>query len=253
MTLDEAVRQYWERRPCGTSPAIVGAALPLTREWFERIEEHRYRVEPFIHAVAQFSRHQGKRVLEIGVGTGTDFLQWARAGARCCGVDITEAAVRITQARLYCYGFSAPLVRADAQALPFPDGTFDVVYSWGVLHHAPNPRRAIEEVRRVLKPGGLFIGMLYGRRSAAAVKLWIRHALLQRRPWRSLTDVIWHHMESIGTKAYTVPELRTLFSDFSSFQPEPLLTPYDTERWPRWLSRLFPNAWGWFIVFRVVR
>lgn len=253
MTLDDEVRRYWEQHPCGTSPTIVGSVPALTREWFDRIEEHRYGVEPFIHAVAQFTRHHGEKLLEVGVGTGTDFLQWARAGAVCYGVDITAAAVRITRKRQRCYGFPARLACADAEALPFSDETFDVVYSWGVLHHAPDPRQAIREIHRVLRPGGIFLGMMYGRRSVAAFKLWIRHGLLQGRPWRSLADVIWHHMESIGTKAYTLAELGTLFSDFSSFQPAPFLTPYDTDRWPRWLSRLFPNAWGWFVVFRAVR
>jgi len=140
------------------------------------------------------------------------------------------------------------LQRVAAEARPFPAASFDVVYSWGVIHHSEHPAGIIAEVRRVLKPGGWFIGMLYGRRSVVAWKLWIRHGLLKGRPWRSLRDVVWHHMESVGTKAYTVAEIGGLFEEFAEVETIPWLTPYD--RWPRWLSRFYPDDWGWFIGLR---
>lgn len=251
--MNEVVRRYWEEHPCGTSPVIVGEIPARTREWFERIEEYRYRMEPCIHAVAQFTRHHGKQVLEIGVGAGTDHLQWARAGARCHGVDLTEAAVELTRAHLAVRNFQSDLRRADAEDLPFSDESFDVVYAWGVIHHSAHPERVIREVWRVLRPGGMFLGMVYGRRSVVAFKLWVRHALLAGKPWRSLAHVIWHHMESVGTKAYTVPELRRLFSSFRSFEARPMITVYDRDKIPRWLSAWFPDSWGWFIALRAMK
>lgn len=253
MSLKEAVREYWELKPCGASPGVVGTLPRASREWFERIEEHRYRVEPFIHAVAQFTRHRGKRVLEIGVGTGTDFLQWARANTDCVGVDMTEEGVRLTKTRLEHYGFTPHIIHADAEALPLPDASFDLVYSWGVLHHTADPRAAVREIRRVLRPGGTFVGMMYHRRSVLAFKFWVWYALMRGRPWRSFADVLWHHMESVGTKAYTLAELRELFVDFSSFSAQPILTPYDTKRWPRFVAAFFPDAWGWFTALTAVR
>ncbi len=253
MSLKEAVREYWELQPCGASPSIVGVLPRASREWFEKIEEHRYRLEPFIHAVAQFTRHRGKRVLEIGVGTGTDFLQWARAGTRCVGVDMTDEGVELTKARLACYGFAPEVIRADAECLPFSDTSFDLVYSWGVLHHTPDPGAAVREIRRILKPGGTFIGMMYHRRSVLAFKFWVWYGLLRGRPWRSFADVLWHHMESLGTKAYTIPELRELFGEFASFSARPILTPYDRKRWPRVVSAFFPDAWGWFTAITATR
>lgn len=250
MNLNEQVRSFWEQEPCGTGEDIVGPLPPLSREWFERIEAHRYAVEPFIHSVAQFTCHRGKRILEVGVGAGTDHLQWARAGCECHGVDLTQAAIDTTRARLELYGLSSNLQRLDAETLPFPDGAFDIVYSWGVVHHSERPESILGEIRRVLRPGGLFIGMIYGRRSLQAFKLWVRHGLLKGRPWRSLADVVWVHVESVGTKAYTVAEARALLAAFSEAEAAPVLTTYDTSRFPRWLARFFPDDWGWFITLR---
>jgi SAM-dependent methyltransferase len=241
------VRRYWEREPCGTAPAIVDGAARHSREWFERVEDYRYRMEPFIHAIAQFTRHHGKRVLEVGVGAGTDFLQWARAGARCHGVDLTDAAVETTRARLALYGFDRPVERVDAERLPFADGSFDAVYSWGVIHHSADPARVVREIHRVLGPGGSFIGMLYARRSVVALRLWVRYALRAGRPWRSLADVVARHVESQGTRAYTPAELRALFGEFARVSLRQLLTPYDVAGWPGWLARRLPDSLGWFI------
>lgn len=251
--INEVVRRYWEREPCGTSPSLIGESTAYTREWFSAIEERRYELEPFIHAVAQFTRHHGKKVLEVGVGAGTDHLQWARAGAQCYGVDLTDAAIETTERRLAAYGFDSSLQRIDAELLPFADDTFDVIYSWGVIHHAEHPERIIHEIHRVLKPGGLFIGMMYGRRSVQAFRLWLRHALLKGRPFRSVKDVLWHHMESVGTKAYTVPELRLMFREFRGFRAAPIITPYDRHWLPGWLANMLPARLGWFITLKVLK
>ena len=88
-SLNKKVRSFWEQEPCGTNKFITGDLPKMTREWFARIEEHRYDVEPFIHSVAQFTRYHGRKILEIGVGAGTDHLQWARAGCVCYGVYMT--------------------------------------------------------------------------------------------------------------------------------------------------------------------
>jgi ubiquinone/menaquinone biosynthesis C-methylase UbiE len=245
--LNTQVRTYWEQEPCGTSRDIVGGAAAMTREWFEQVEAFRYRVEPYIHSVAQFTRHRGKTILEVGVGAGTDHLQWARAGCRCFGVDLTDAAIETTRAHLALYGLESNLQRIDAESLPFEDNRFDLVYSWGVIHHSARPERIVAEIHRVLKPDGRFVGMMYGRHSVIALRFWVRHALLKGRPWRSLSDVIAAHVESAGTKAYTAPELRRLFAAFRICSIEPVITAADRSDWPVWISRFFPDDWGWFI------
>ena len=246
-TTNEDVRHYWDQEACGTYQSVVGDLQELSPEWFASVERHRYAMEPFIHTIAQFPTHCGKTVLEVGVGAGTDHLQWARAGAVCYGVDLTQRAIDTTQAHLALHGLRSNLQRIDAETLPFPDGYFDVVYSWGVIHHSAHPEQIIREIRRVLRPGGRFIGMMYARHSLVVLKLWVKHALLKGRPWRSWADLVAHHMESPGTKAYTVPELNKLWSEFSSCETTQILTPYDGNRFPRCLRRWFRDRWGFFI------
>lgn len=253
MTLNEEVRTYWEAEPCGTATVITGQLEPRTREWYERVEEHRYRVEPYIHSVAQFTRHHGQKLLEVGVGAGTDHLQWARAGADCHGVDLTDAAIETTRARLAMYGFTSNLQRVDAERLPFADGTFDVAYSWGVVHHSERPEAVVREIWRVLKPGGVFKGMVYGLWSPNTMRFWVKHALLRGRPWRSPRDVVWHHVESVGTQAYTMAGVRRLLAPFGRVDLERFATVYDREHLPGVIGRALPDAFGWFIPFQAYK
>jgi ubiquinone/menaquinone biosynthesis C-methylase UbiE len=239
-----AVREYWEREPCGTSSWITKREPPKTKEWFNAVERHRYEAEPHIFAVAQFTRWKGARLLEIGVGAGADHLQWARAGAECHGVDLTDAAIETTRAHLALHGLRSELRRADAENLPYADATFDVVYSWGVIHHSEHPERIIAEIHRVLRPSGTFIGMLYARRSLVAAKLWVRRALLAGKPLRSFADVIANHMESEGTKAYTPNEVHKMFGAFGEVSVQSIVTVYD-QKWLGPIGRLMPDALGW--------
>lgn len=251
--LNPLVRAYWEKEPCGTPASVTGVHEAGSLEWYKKIEDYRYKLEPFIHAISQFTRHRGKRILEVGVGAGTDHLQWARAGLDCYGVDLTDAAIETTRNHLGHYGLSSNLQRVDAEHLPFQQNYFDLVYSWGVIHHSESPEQIITEIRRVLRPGGMFIGMMYGRNSPVVLKTWIRHALLRGRPWRSFRDVVWNHMESIGTKAYTTRELQLIFREFGNLRLMPIITPYDRKGWPKWLSRFFPDECGWFIAIHAIK
>jgi ubiquinone/menaquinone biosynthesis C-methylase UbiE len=250
---NDDVRAFWEQEPCGTGERVTGPLAPGTRAWFEAVEENRYAKEPFIHALAQFTRHRGRRILEVGVGAGTDHLQWARAGAECHGVDLTDAAIETTRQRLALYGLTSQLQRVDAETLPFADGTFDLVWSWGVIHHAAHPARIIAEIHRVLNPGGEFRGMMYKRWSASVLKEWLKHAALRGRPWRTLTDVMAHHFESPGTKAYTLAEIHHLFGGFARVDAWPILTPYDRQHLPDWLGRLLPEWLGIYIAIRATK
>ena len=250
MATNKEVRSFWEREPCGTGVSITKNIEPESREWFEQIEAHRYNVEPYIHSIAQFTRFHGKKLQEVGVGAGTDHLQWARAGAECHGVDLTEAAIETTRKHLALYGLTSNLQRVDAERLPFEDNSFDVVYSWGVIHHEEHPEKIIAKILRVLKPGSTFIGMVYGLYSPTIVKAWVKHGLLKGRPWRSFRDITWNHVESVGTKAYTSPQVRTLFGGFGKLSLRRMITIYDPDKWPKWISSCFPDNWGWFIALR---
>ena len=247
--LKDEVRAHWEEDPCG---AKLAQAEPGTREFYEEVERTRYELEPFIPAFAEFARWRDKDVLEVGVGLGTDFVGFARAGARLRGVDLTDAAVELVHRRLELEGRSAEVRRADAESLPFEDESFDLVYSWGVIHHTPNTRGALDEIRRVLRPGGEARVMLYSRRSWVALGVWLRYGVARGRPWRSWRDLLAHHMESPGTKAYTQTELESLFSGFADVRYTRWITPYD-RRVSGPLANLLGPRFGWFVGITAVR
>lgn len=204
--LKAEVKAFWNRQSCDTNHARSGK---FTREYFEEIERWRYTDQPFIHAFAQFTRYHGQRVLEVGFGAGTDFIQWLRAGAIASGVDLTEEALANLTHRIRVYDLPEPesLRVADAENLPFESNSFDLGFSWGVLHHTPNTEKAIRELVRVVRPGGEIKIMLYNRRCLSVFKCWVKYALLRGRPWKNLRWVLWNHTESIGTKGYTKAEV----------------------------------------------
>src|SRR6267143_3562365 len=160
--LKERVRAFWQEHPCGTKFAD---ANPGTRRFYELVEEHRYQKEWHIPDAADFAGASGLKVLELGCGLGTDGAQYARAGADYTGIDLTQAAVDLARQRFELFDLKGTFRTADAENLDFPDDTFDVVYSHGVLHHTPDIARAVREIHRVLRPGGRAIVMLYHRGS----------------------------------------------------------------------------------------
>lgn len=209
--LKQEVRQFWDRNTCGTD---ITRERRFSRAYFDDIEDYRYAAEPEIFAFAQFTRFHGSKLLEVGVGAGTDFVQWVRAGTEAYGVDLTAAAVEHVKHRLQVYGLEAEDVRvADAEALPFDDDGFDIVYSWGVIHHSPDTEKALREIVRVARPGGTCRIMVYNRHSLCALVQWVRRALLRGRPWKSLSWCLYHYVESPGTKAYTRREVRQMLAD----------------------------------------
>jgi ubiquinone/menaquinone biosynthesis C-methylase UbiE len=183
-----------------------------------------YELEPYILEFSCFEEPQGLRALEIGVGLEADHQRFAAAGADLYGIDLTERAVEHTRRRLTAFGLASNLAVGDAEALDFPDEQFDLVYSWGVLHHTPDTPQAISEVWRVLKPAGVARIMLYHKWSLVGLMLWLRYGLLALRPWLTLTRVYARYLESPGTKAYSVAEARQLFSAFREVRIRTVLT-----------------------------
>jgi ubiquinone/menaquinone biosynthesis C-methylase UbiE len=203
--LKQEVHDFWDRESCGTN---VTDQPKFSRAYFDEIEAYRYQVEPEIPEFAQFPDGDGKRVLEVGIGAGTDFLQWVRGGARVIGMDYTREAIKNVSHRLTVYEEEAPLLQADAENLPFCKNSFDLVYSWGVIHHTPGTWKALDEIIRLVRPGGRVKLMLYNRHSVCALAVWIRYALFAGKPWRSVSWALHHHVESLGTKGYTLDEIK---------------------------------------------
>lgn len=184
----EDVREFWNTEACGTHFVTRYAS---DREFFSRYRAFRYRTEWHIPAFARFAQAAGKDVLEVGCGNGVDGLMFARHGARYTGIDLTAEAVNATQRHFATEGMQGRFRQENCERLGFPDESFDVVYSFGVLHHTPRPAQAISEVHRVLKPGGVARVMLYHRHSFnyhVRILGWMRtramlHALARAGRW----------------------------------------------------------------------
>ena len=242
----QRAREQWSANPCGTN---VAQDLAFgTREYFDAIETHRYEIEsPWMKHAIGFDRYEGQRLLEIGFGTGTDLLQFARGGARVTGVDLTPRSIEIARRRFEVYDQTSEFAIGDSEALGFPDSSFDIIYSFGVLHHTPDTQRAVSEVHRVLKPGGTAIVMLYHR---ASLYYWgsifLKHGILRGELFKqSMSDIMSRHVEysEIGArplvKAYTRDEARQMFSDFRECE---LQVNQLTRRELRPFERLIPEA-----------
>lgn len=209
-TLKDSVKNYWNQASCGTE-FINKQKFSL--EYFQAIEEFRYRIEPEIFAFAQFTRFHGKKMLEVGVGAGSDFLQWVRAGAQAHGIDLTTEAIENVKQRLAVYNLQATELQvADAENLPYADNSFDLVYSWGVIHHSPDTPKCLAEIVRVAKPGGTIKIMIYNRRSLFAFYRYLACGLFKGKPFKSFKSVLFEHQESPGTKAYTFAETKKMIA-----------------------------------------
>ncbi len=162
--LIETVAAYWNRRPCNIrhSRAPVGS-----REYFDEVEQRKYFVEPHIPGFAQFDRWRDKRVLEIGCGLGTDAANFARAGAEYTGVELSAVSLALAKQRFEVFGLDGTFVNANAEQLSehVRRASFDLIYSFGVIHHTPSPEAVIRQARQAIRPDGEFRLMLYARDS----------------------------------------------------------------------------------------
>jgi SAM-dependent methyltransferase len=263
----KAVQDFWERASCGEELYLHAAG----RQGYLDQARRRYELEPYIEPFAAFRSAKGHNVLEIGVGLGADHQRFAEAGAVLSGIDLTERAVAHARRRLALFGLSSVLTVGDAENLSFEDASFDLVYSWGVIHHSPNTPRAVAEIYRVLKSGGTAKIMIYHRSSLVGYMLWVRYALLGLRPWMTLTDIYARYLESPGTKAYSVSGARRLFAAFSEVEIQTLLTHGDLltsvagqrhrgallavarRIWPRALLRRFASRHGLFMLISATK
>lgn len=158
----DAARKTWGVAPTGQADGLQ----PGTPEFFLTATRFRDEIEqPWLSEVVPFHEMKGKRVLEVGSGPGFDAYKISLAGAEYTGIDITPENIVRAKAHLAHFNIAVDVRVGDAEAMEFPDATFDEVYSNGVLHHVPDMEQAFREVRRVLKPGGRFHVILYNRRS----------------------------------------------------------------------------------------
>jgi 2-polyprenyl-3-methyl-5-hydroxy-6-metoxy-1,4-benzoquinol methylase len=266
-----AVREFWNARPCN----IRHSAKPVgDREYFDEVEARKYLVEPHIPRLAEFSRWAGKRVLEVGCGIGTDTINFARAGAQVTAVDLSERSLEIARQRAAVYGLTnISFVHANVEELSevLRGEQYDLVYSFGVIHHTPHPEAALRELVALLRPGGTLKIMVYHRRSwkvFAIVATYGRGAF-----WR-LERVVARHSEAQEgcpvTYTYTRAQARGLIEG-AGCQPRDLfvdhifawkIADYVNYRYRRvWYFRMLPapmfrwleRRFGWHLCVTAVK
>lgn len=145
------VQSYWQQNPL-LSYELAAPGSPTFFDELDRVK--RSDVERFAMKYWEFGAWKNKRVLDVGCGPGWVSVQYAMGGADVSAVDLTEAAVGIAKKHAAYRGVRADIRQGNAEELPFPDNTFDMVFSSGVLHHTPDTQKAFRETYRVLKPGG---------------------------------------------------------------------------------------------------
>lgn len=198
------------------------AAEPGSLAWFAAIDRtfvHGARL--FAHGAQPFDRIipfadlEGKRVLEIGCGMGLHTELMLRAGARLTSVDITDRAIETTGKRLALKGLKGDLRRCDAESLPFEDGSFDFVWSWGVIHHAPRTGRIVRQIARVLAPSGEARIMVYNRDGMPAwITFWSRWVAGLGFRRRSFDEELFRATDGFMARYYTSDQFEDLFRAF---------------------------------------
>jgi ubiquinone/menaquinone biosynthesis C-methylase UbiE len=158
------VQDFWNARPCNLrhSNAPVGS-----KQYFDEVEERKYFVEPHIPGFADFPIWDGKRVLEIGCGLGTDATNFARNGAIYTGVELSSESLRLAEQRFDVFGLSGRFIQGNAEEIDqlLKGETFDLIYSFGVLHHTPSLENALKGIRTLMHPYSVFKMMVYAENS----------------------------------------------------------------------------------------
>lgn len=247
--------EQWTADPCGPLEADVAGLLRARRAY-----------APFMADALDYRGARGLDVLDVGCGQGIDVCEYALAGATVTGIDLTPRHVELARQHLDELGLEGTIVEGDAEALPFPDSTFDRVSSNGVLHHTPDLPRALAEIHRVLRPGGRATVIVYNRNSGHYwLEQVLRFGILQRLllSERTMANVLSRNVErsSIGARplvrVYSRKQLHHLFASAgftaTTVTPSPLQPDetFVTRNLPRrFQARLSSVPAGWYLTAR---
>jgi 2-polyprenyl-3-methyl-5-hydroxy-6-metoxy-1,4-benzoquinol methylase len=259
----ETVRNYWNARPCNIrhSSSTVGSS-----QYFDEVEARKYRVEPHIPLFAEFEKWYGKKVLEIGCGIGTDTINFARAGAHVTAVDLSTESLALAKKRAEIFGLdNITLLNADAEKLCdyVPVERYDLIYSFGVIHHTPNPENVINQIHKYMDKESLFKIMVYHRTSWKVLWMVMKYGLNRGK---TIDDLIARHSEAENgcpvTYSYTVNTIKTLLDGFEIIDTSiEHIFPYSIPEYKNylyrkvWYFRYLPDAvfrwmerrWGWHL------
>jgi len=224
MTVIETIAQYWNGRihDLEMTDRPVG-----TREFFDDLDDYRFDKLHYLPALVDFNGYAGKQLLEVGCGIGTDLVRFARGGALVTGVDLSQTAIDLARRNFEEHGVTAArLDVANAEALPFADNAFDVVYGHGVIQYTANPAALLSECHRVLKPGGQAIFMVYNRIS------WLNGL-------SKLMKVDLEHEDAPVLRKFTIAEFEQLLARFSGVRIVPERFPVKSRLHKGWKGTAF--------------
>lgn len=239
--IDE-VRKYWDVRPCNIrhSPKPVG-----TLEYFKEVEARKYFVEPHIPNFAQFQRWKGKKVLEIGCGIGTDSINFSRAGAELTAIDISEKSLEICKKRFKVYGLNANIYCGNSEELSsiIPVEPYDLIYSFGVIHHTPNPEMVFKEIKKYCKPETEIRLMLYSKFSWKVFWIIIKYG--KGAFWHA-DELVRHYSEAQTgcpvTYYYSFNDIKRLMKDFEIIEMQKdHIFPYKIDKYIK-----YEYEWVWY-------
>jgi len=259
MAFCELSRSYWETY---VNDVEISRHPPGSMEFFEDMHAYRYKHDRMGYLLEEITdlagEYPGGRTLEVGCGPGTDLRQLASAGLRPVAVDMTINGIKLARRHLEAHGLTGTLVLGNAEKLAFADNSFDCAWSAGVLHHVDDTQGAIDEIHRVLRPGGKAVVVLYHKWS------WLNFF------WKFFKVPVEHaEKDAPIIKVYSIGEVRKLFARFREVE-------VSTERPPRPVKksrtglkatlfnkvlcpcmRLLPRHWGkaigWHLVIRGVK
>jgi 2-polyprenyl-3-methyl-5-hydroxy-6-metoxy-1,4-benzoquinol methylase len=170
----EKVKKFWDSRPCNIkhSKKEIGS-----KEYFDEVEKRKYLVEYHIPNFAEFEKWKGKKVLEIGCGIGTDSINFAKAGAELTCVELSEESLNLCKKRFEVFNLKANFFLGSAEELSkiVPIENYDLIYSFGVIHHTPNPEKVFDEIKKYMSESSEVRIMMYSKYSWKTFEFFIKH------------------------------------------------------------------------------
>lgn len=241
------IQQYWNTRIHDLEMTDQPAG---TLGFFDDLDAYRFDKLRYLPEVVDFGAFGGRQLLEVGCGIGTDLVRFARGGAVCTGVDLSETAIGLARENFALHGQAAHLLVGNGEALEFPDASFDIVYAHGVVQYTADAAQLVRECHRVLRPGGRGILMVYNRHG------WLN--LMSK-----LMRVGLEHGDAPVLRMFTIAEFRQLLAPFGQVRIVPERFPVASKLHKGWKASLYNQVfvgafnalprplvrrWGWHLM-----